>query len=159
MLLKNIKKDYMEYRKNYKNYWNKRQDEIGKELLSLILSNIKNKEILLNTKWEKVSDTDIIKIIENEIKQIKDTISYLEKAWKENSVVEEKIKIIILEKYLPKKLTEDELIKIIKDIINENNINDINKWKWIIFKILKEKYGGKYDWQIVNTILNNKITN
>jgi len=157
MLLKNIKKDYMQYRKNYKHNWNNRQDEIGKEILSLILSNLKNKEISLNTKWEEVNDTDIIKIIENEIKQIKDTLSYLEKAWKENSVAEEKRKIIILEKYLPQKLTEEELIKIIKDIINENNINDINKGKWIIFKILKERYGGKYDWQIVNTILNSKI--
>jgi len=142
MLINEIKENYKQFRKDYKNNWNKRQDELWKEILSLILS------------WKEINDVDIIKIIENEIKQINDSIWYLEKAWKNNNVEEEKIKIEILNKYLPKKLSNDELKNIIKDIIKNNDIKDINKWKWIIFKILKEKYWWKYNWQLANHILN-----
>lgn len=93
------------------------------------MSNIKNKEILLKQKNEEIKDTDIIKIIESEIKQIKDSISYLEKANKEDEIKKENLKISIIEKYLPKKMSKDELREIISNIIKENNIKEINKWK------------------------------
>lgn len=138
-----LKKEYLNARKT--------KDEVKKDVLWIIIANIKNKEI--DKKWE-LTDTEILKIIEKEIKQINETIESLKKVNRLEDIEKEKKKIEILNQFLPEKLSKDELKQIIVNWIKENNIDNILSKRWELFKFLKSKYDWLYDWKDVNEIIN-----
>lgn len=109
----------------------KEKNIVLRDLIWIVLTNIQVKE--KEKPWITLTDQDIIKIIEKEIKQINDTIQYLKD---ENQINEEKLKIQYLEKFIPEEMSEDEVKNILINLINQNNI-DKNKI-WDIMKIAKE---------------------
>ena len=66
----------------------------------------------------------------------------------------EEIKII--EEFLPKHLSEDEVIKIIEDLISQNNISDISGMG-LIMSELKKKYSGQLDLGLASKIIKDRI--
>jgi len=131
----------------------KEKDEITKEVLWIIISNIKNKEIELRPQNKEITNDDIIKIIQKEIKQIDEEIELFKKS-NELKIPVLEIQKDYLNSFLPKKLSKDKLEEIIKTFIKENNIDVSWSWKWKLFKFLKENYNNLYDWQLVNEIIN-----
>lgn len=109
----------------------KEKNIVLRDLIWIVLTNIQVKE--KEKPWITLTDQDIIKIIEKEIKQINDTLQYLKD---ENQINEEKLKIQYLEKFIPEEMTEDEVKNILIELIKQNNI-DKNKI-WDIMKIAKE---------------------
>jgi len=112
-----------------------------KMVLSLVLAQIKNKEKDLG---KELLDEEITSIIKKEVKQILETISFLKKANKKESLWEEQEKLAILEKYLPVLMSEEDTKRVLDEIIVELWIDDIpaNMWK-IMWRVM-----GKYKWQI-----------
>lgn len=109
----------------------KEKNIVLRDLIWIVLTNIQVKE--KEKSWTILTNQDIIKIIEKEIKQINDTLQYLKD---ENQINEEKLKIQYLEKFIPEEMSEDEVKNILIELINKNNI-DKNKI-WDIMKIAKE---------------------
>lgn len=109
----------------------KEKNIVLRDLIWIVLTNIQVKE--KEKPWITLTDQDIIKIIEKEIKQINDTLQYLKD---ENQINEEKLKIQYLEKFIPEEMSEDKVKNILIELINKNNI-DKNKI-WDIMKIAKE---------------------
>lgn len=109
----------------------KEKNIVLRDLIWIVLTNIQVKE--KEKPWITLTDQDIIKIIEKEIKQINDTLQYLKDG---NQINEEKLKIQYLEKFIPEEMSEDEVKNILIELINKNNI-DKNKI-WDIMKIAKE---------------------
>ena len=54
-----------------------------------------------------------------------------------------------LEKYLPKQLGEDELKKIIKDVINETNSDNFG----LVMKEVMSKVGARAEGKVVNKLV------
>lgn len=93
----------------------------------------------------ELSEKDYIKIIEKEMKQIEDTISFLKD---ENQIKDEKVKLEYLTQFIPEEMNEDEVKRELENLIKENNLD---KWNiWAIMKIAKEKV---LPLNIVNKIL------
>ena len=109
----------------------KEKNIVLRDLIWIVLTNIQVKE--KEKPWINLTDQDIIKIIEKEIKQINDTLQYLKD---ENQINEEKLKTQYLEKFIPEEMSEDEVKNILIELIKQNNI-DKNKI-WDIMKIAKE---------------------
>lgn len=109
----------------------KEKNIVLRDLIWIVLTNIQVKE--KEKPWITLTDQDIIKIVEKEIKQINDTFQYLKD---ENQINDEKLKIQYLEKFIPEEMSEDEVKNILIELIKQNNI-DKNKI-WDIMKIAKE---------------------
>lgn len=109
----------------------KDKNETMKNVISIILTNIQMKE--KEGKQHELTDADIIKIIEKEIKQIQDTISYLKY---ENQIKEENIKLDYLQKFLPEEMSEEEVVKALVVILEQNGVEktDIKN----VMKLAKE---------------------
>ena len=135
MILETLKKDKINAMKE--------KNIVLRDLIWIVLTNIQVKE--KEKPWITLTNQDIIKIIEKEIKQINDTLQYLKD---ENQINEEKLKIQYLEKFIPEEMSEDEIKNILIELINQNNI-DKNKI-WDIMKIAKE---NNLPLWIVNRIL------
>ena len=87
-------------------------------VLRMLISAIHNKEITLRKQEEfKLSDEQIFEIIRSEIKKRKDSVQAYEQGNRQDLVQKEKKEIEILEKYLPAQMSDEELRKIVKEII------------------------------------------
>ncbi|MCG2697580.1 GatB/YqeY domain-containing protein, partial [Candidatus Parcubacteria bacterium] len=88
-------------------------------VLRMLISSIRNQEIALR-KGEDVSLTDeqIVKVLRSEIKKRKDSILAYEQGNRRDLAEKEKSEMQILEKYLPPELSDEEVEKIIKEVLS-----------------------------------------
>ena len=73
----------------------------------------------------ELSDEEIMQIIAKEAKTRKDALPDYEKSGREDLIKEVKEEIAIIEEYLPKQLTKEEILPIIQEIINKTGASSI----------------------------------
>lgn len=95
-----------------------------------------------------ITDEDVISILKKMKKSSKETKGQAETYFRSSIVDECKTELEILDKFLPKQLTEEVLQNIIKDFIFKNSNVNIGS----IMKYLKENYSGQYDGKIASMI-------
>jgi hypothetical protein len=132
----------------------KEKNVIQKSELQIILSNIKNESI--NKKRELTND-EIMKIIQKEVKQLNESLSFAEKSGKEDYVKECKDKINFVNVFLPKQLSEEELtekLSIIIEEIKKEKGTIGGKEKGLIIKKAMSDMGTQTTGQAINIVLN-----
>ena len=134
----------------------KEKDNNAINTLRLIKSAIKDKEISLRSKQEKLLDKDILSLLQNMIKQRKDSIEAFSKANRTDLIDKEESEVAIIEKFLPQQLSEDETTKIILNIIQENNLTSI-KDMGKLMNIVKSNYVGQIDMGVVGKIAKSSL--
>ena len=100
------------------------------------------------------TDEEVIKVITKFVKNNNETIKILKKAGKEFSSQESEN--VILESYLPKQLSEGELVAAISCIIGDlgaSSPKDMGK----VMKELKSQHGGLYDGKVASTIVREQL--
>ena len=101
---------------------------------------------------KSLTNEESIKILHSMAKQIKDSIQQFEKGGRIDLVESEKTELKIIESFLPKQLSKDELEGIIKNIISKNkanNLSDLGKIMGIVMNQIAGKGDGKLASQIV----------
>lgn len=120
----------------------KSKNKFIKEISSGLLASIKNKEI--ETKHE-LSDCEVVKVIQKELKQLKETMEFNIKS-KRNDLIEEcQTKIDFVNKFLPVEMTEDEVYKTVKNILSKDNISN----KGLAMKAVMSELNGKANGKVI----------
>ena len=137
---------------------NKDQQKIN--TLRLIRSAIKDKDISLRTSENKegINDAEILSLLINLIKQRKDSIEQFQKAKRDDLIKNEQSEIEIINEYLPQQKTQEEIEKIINEIITTNNLESI-KDMGKLMSIIKNDYAGEADMGLVGKIAKSKLVN
>ena len=133
----------------------KEKNEAKLSTLRMLKAATKNKEI--EKKVKSLSETDILEVIQKQVKQRKDSIADFQKANRQDLVKKEKNEITILEQYLPKPLSEAELKVLIQKAVQTVGA----KTKADMGKVMKEimpQVIGKADGKQVNQILSSLLT-
>ena len=114
--------------------------------LRLIRSAIKDKDIENRTIEKKlpITDQQILSILQNLIKQRKDSIDSFKAASRDDLVKNEESEIEIIKLFLPKQLGESETKIIIQKFISDNNLSSIKEMKKVM-EFLKKDYAGVID--------------
>lgn len=129
--------------------------EAGKTALSVIRmvrSAIRNTEI--DGKCE-LDDAGVGAVIAKEMKQRKESLAEFEKAGRADLVEQTKAEMAVLEKYMPKQLSEDEIRTIVTKAIDGQTglkMGDVMK---LVMPQVKGKADGKVVSKIVREILQN----
>ena len=127
---------------------NKNEDR--KRVLGNLIAQMKNKEIELRAKNKELSEEDIISLIQKIIKQNTEANEMFAKGDRNDLIEQNNIEINILQEFLPKQLSDEEINDIIKStIINVNavSIKDMGK----VISQIKSKYAGQVDMSIVSS--------
>lgn len=130
-----------------------RAKEAGKTALSVIRmvrSSIRNTEI--DGKCE-LDDAGVGAVIAKEMKQRKESLADFEKAGREDLVEQVKAEMAVLEKYMPKQLTADEIRQIAAAAVAGKTglkMGDVMK---LVMPQVKGKADGKIVSQVVREIL------
>lgn len=145
-LLEQLMNDYKEAMRD--------KNETKKTVLNLVIAKIKNKKIELQKDLE---DTDILGILKKEVKEIMETMGFLEKANKLDDLAIEQQKKLILEFYLPATMTKEQTVDIIKKLITDHNITDLRTQRGLLMKELMANYKWQIDGWLVNDIINEMV--
>ena len=114
--------------------------------LRLIKSAIKDKDIENRTGDNKdtIDDQQIISLLQNLIKQRKDSIELFKVANRKDLVDKETREIEIIKNFLPKQLNNKEIKILLDKFIKDNNLSSIKDMGTIMY-YLKNNYPGKVD--------------
>lgn len=130
----------------------KARDKAKVNVLRLVNSDIKGYEV---NERETISDEGVIRILEKNIKQTKETIEYAKQANSDEKVQEGNFAISILTQYLPKQLSEEEVNDMLKEIIKSGNYTSKDMGK--IMKEIMPKVNGKFDRTKINPMVKNLL--
>ena len=128
--------------------------------LRLIKSAIKDKDIENRTSEssKQINDHQILALLQNLIKQRKDSIESFKIASRDDLIVKEELEIDLISQFLPKQLNEKETEEIIKEIIKKQSFSSL-KDMGALMNNLKSEYAGSVDMsmagKIAKLILNN----
>lgn len=123
--------------------------------LRLLKTAIKNQQI---SQKVELSDADVIKVIQKEAKQRRDSIQSYTKAGRKDLADKEKSELSTLEAYLPAQMSETELMELVSQAVEESgatSISDMGK----TMQILGPKIAGKADGSVVANIVRQKLGN
>lgn len=121
---------------------NKNEDR--KRVINTLRAEIKNKEIELRSSQKEIADGDILSLIQKLIKQNKDAIQMFAEGGRQDLIEKNENEIKILQEFLPKQLTNEEIDILIKQEIEKNNydsLKDMGK----LMSFFKSNYSGQCD--------------
>lgn len=133
----------------------KERNEIKKETLRLVLSEIKNEQI---KQRKELGDEDVTKILKRGIKTRQEALALFQQGNRGDLVDKTKIEIKVIESYLPKQLSKEQLENIVAEIIKETGA-ETAKDAGRVMKAVMEKYGSQADGKTVQQIVSSKLAN
>lgn len=140
----------------------KSKDMAALSALRLVISAIKNKEIEARglgkiKAGDSLEDTDVLKVLSTLAKQRQESMEMFKQGGREDLLNKESAELKIIEKYLPAKLSKEQLEKIIDEAIKEagaTSAKDMGK----VMKAVMPKVAGQADGKLINEIVRQKLT-
>ena len=126
--------------------------------LRLINAAIKDREIAARGDGEEggIGDEDILAILGKMTKQRKESVRAYEEGGRLDLAEREMNEIEIIEEFLPKQLSEDEVSNAVKAAVNETgaeSIRDMGK----VMGALKAKYAGRMDFSKASGVVKDML--
>ena len=125
------------------------KDKERRDVIRLVQSAIKQVEI---DEQKELNDDEVMSILQKEAKKRRESIAELEKAGRDESAESEKFELTVIEEFLPKQLTLEELKPIVQNAINEVGATSMKETGQIM-KIVMPQVQGRADGRQVNTIV------
>jgi hypothetical protein len=123
-----------------------------KEKLTVLMglkSDLKYRQIDLG---EQLSDDDVIAVLNSARKKHRDSIEQFEKGGREDLVKKEKLGLEIIEQYLPEQISEEQLIEIVRQAIEETGADSPAKIG-LVMKVVIPKVKGQADGKVINKLV------
>ncbi|MDG2097204.1 MAG: GatB/YqeY domain-containing protein [Paracoccaceae bacterium] len=130
------------------------KDKLRLSTLRLVNAAIKDKDIALRTedRPDGVSSSEILQILGKMVKQRQESAKAYEEGGRLELAEQELSEIKIIEEFLPRQLSDDEVGKVIKDtiaLVGASSIRDMGK----VMGSLKEQYTGQLDFGKVGAMI------
>lgn len=122
----------------------KSRDDLTVSTVRLILARLKEKDIEARPRVDRIDDAAIHQMLQQMIKQRRESIELYEKGKRPELAAKEKSEITVIERFLPRQMAGAELESAIKDTIKETGaagIKDMGK----VMTMLRTKYAGQID--------------
>ena len=132
----------------------KSKDTVTVSTLRLLLADVKNAQI---EKGSELTDEEIINQIQRNTKNRKESIDAYNQANRSDLVKKETQELGVLQKYLPKQLSQDEIGKIVDEIISESGASSAGDVGKVMGQVMA-KVSNRADGSMVSEIVKNKLS-
>ena len=136
------------------------QKELNKRRVStlrLVHAAITDRDIALRGKGkDKADDEEVLDILAKMVKQREESSKMYQEASRTDLYEQEIEEIAIIREFLPKQLSEDEIVKIVADVVEEteaSSLRDMGK----VMAVLKERYRGQLDMGVAGKLIKSKL--
>ena len=124
-------------------------DKLRLSVIRMIRAKIKNAEI---EKRDALDDGEVLKVIARDVKQHKESITAFKDAGRTELAEKEEAELAMLMEYMPQQMSRDEVVAIVKQVIDETGaVGPQGKGK-VMGKIMAQ-VAGKADGKEVNEIV------
>jgi len=127
----------------------KAKDKEKLSVIRMLQALIKNAEI---DKRGELTDEEIVSLLMKYAKQRRESIELYEKGGRQDLVEKERMELQIVESYLPKQMSEEEIRELVKKVIEEvgaTSPKDMGK----VMQAVMPKVKGRADGSVVNKIV------
>lgn len=131
----------------------KEHDTETLSLLRMLKSAIKNAEI---SNGEKLDEMDVIILLEKQAKQRRDAADQYDRGGRPELASKETAEAASIDKYLPAKLSEDELNSLVDSAIAETGASSMSDMGRVI-KVVMSKAAGAADGKTVSDLVRKKL--
>lgn len=132
----------------------KAKDELRASCLRMLKTQLKNKSV---EKMRPLTDEEAIAVISSMVKKGKEAIEEFRKGNREDLAAKEELEIKILQQYLPEMATEEEIERVVREVIDElgaKGPKDMGK----VMKGAMAKLGGRADGKIVSEVAKRSLS-
>ena len=130
-------------------------DNGKRDTLRLVIASVENARIA--SKTDELDDQEVLRVIQKEAKQRKESIDEFTKGNRQDLVEKEQAELSVISAYLPEEMSDEELEAIIKDVLDETKVTSTNDIG-IVMKTLIPKIEGKADGKKANSIVRNLLS-
>lgn len=135
-------------RQDLKNYM-KQKDALKLNVIRGILNEISIREM----KNIEINTDEILKVLRSEVKKRKESIESFEKGGRKDLIEKEAAEIKVVEQYLPKELSDEDLLAIIKQVVEKSE----DKSFGVLMKASIAAVNGQADGKRISAVIK-KIT-
>lgn len=125
------------------------KDTLRKNAITLLRAEIKQKEV---DERKELSEEEIQSVLQKQIRAREKAMVEFEKGQRQDLVDEAKEEIKVLSSYLPAQLSEEEVLKVVKEVIQEHGKN-----MGAIMGALKARLAGKADMGKANAMVRSEL--
>ena len=132
----------------------KSSDKLRLSTIRMIRSSVKNKEIELR---KPLDDEEVQRVIQGMVRKGEESLEQFKLGGRMDLAEKESKEIEILKSYLPQALTQEEMIKIVDETIQEvqaTSMKDLGK----VMKSVMPKLQGKADGKLINQIVKERLS-
>ena len=134
----------------------KRQLELA--TVRLIMAGLKDRDIAARSKGNTtgISDEEILQMLNSMVKQRRESIGLYEQGGRDALAQQEREEINIIQSFLPKQMSADEINEAVKVAMAEAgaaSIKDMGK----VMGLLKEKFAGRMDFSKASSIVKQNL--
>jgi uncharacterized protein YqeY len=104
----------------------------------------------------ELDDAGVIKVITSLVKQRQDSIEQFQAGGRQDLVDKETAELKLLQGYLPQQMSQDEVVKLVEQAIQEANAKT-QKDMGAVMKVLMPKVAGKADGKLVNQLVRERL--
>lgn len=136
----------------------KSKDAVALSTLRLIMAALKDRDISArgNGKTEGVEDSEILSMLSTMIKQRQESLKTYRDAGREDLAAREEQEIEVIQRFMPKQLSDSELDALVADLITKTGavgVKDMGK----VMNALKADYAGQADMGRAGAIVKAKL--
>ena len=128
----------------------KARDSLTLNTIRCVISEIKNREIDLR---RELDDEEITSLVSTQIKKRKEAATLFDKGGRADLSEKENQEMVILQKYLPEQVSEEDLKNRIQEVILELGIVDIKDLGMVMKTIIPQFKGRADNGQIKNLVI------
>jgi uncharacterized protein YqeY len=99
-----------------------------------------------------LTDEETLAVIQKQAKQRRDSIAEYQKAGRDDLVAVEQAELTVIESYLPRQMTRDEIEVAVRQAADELGVSDMSGMG-ILMKHLMSEFKGKADGRLVNEVV------
>ena len=126
------------------------RDSLTLNTIRCVISEIKNREIDLR---RELDDEEITSLVSTQIKKRKEAATLFDKGGRTDLSEKENQEMVILQKYLPEQVSEEDLKNRIQEVILELGIVDIKDLGMVMKTIIPQFKGRADNGQIKNLVI------
>ncbi len=133
----------------------KARDQLRMDVIRMIKAAVLNKEVELK---KDLDDAEMSRIMTTMIKQRKESVEQFEKGQRAELAAKERQEISIIETYLPKALSADELAQAVDAVIRETGATSAKDMGLVMKAVMARLAGQSVDGKSVSDLVRSKLT-
>ena len=132
----------------------KKGQKVKVSVLRMLISELKNKKIADRVK--ELEDDKVIALIQKTVRKHMESIDTFKQGGREDLVEKETQEMSVLEEYLPEQMSEEDIRKVVLEVIEETGASSVRDMGQVIKAVL-EKLQGSADGKVVSSIVKEKL--